>query len=617
LLAVTPVCALKLRVHCTLNSREFRICNDIRVGSLTVGFGVQGRLQTSPQATVRAEADQLVSVGKSAGLRGCFGGPDRSHCRLASILPSRFIMAVIVAATLAVKAHAHEGMPGMSGRVSSEPLGSVTFENSCKPQVKARLNLAVALLHSFWLDEAQRAFRDVAATDPQCAIAQWGVAIASLHQINGDLSAADIEAGSAALARADAAREKTAREAGYIGALHAFYAGYSRERYFERAQAYADAMQAVVTAYPGDPEAKAFYALGLLTSIAPDDLTLEKPRRAVAVLRPLLRAYPDHPGIAHYIIHACDNPQMAGDGLAAARHYAKIAPAAPHALHMPSHIFARLGLWQEDIQSNLASKAAAEKVQASAENRLHAMEFLEYAYLQTGEDAEAQRLAQEAVTVKASDVNPAYPDYFGIVQARFQALLAIETQDWSRAASLEPIAGAGTYSRGLTLLARAIAAGHTGDAGAADAAEQAYESLLAREPIVRAGGGFDTLHREIKAWAELAGGRPDAAVTMLQPVSERQRRVGKGEVELPAAEMMAEALLRAGKATQALQVYQASLVTDPNRLNGLLGAGRAAEASHQDVLAAQYYRAALKLCSQAGDVRRLRHARDVVRSHPT
>jgi tetratricopeptide (TPR) repeat protein len=521
---------------------------------------------------------------------------------------------MLAAVALAVNAHAHEGMHGSSERVGSEPLGSVAFENSCKPQVKARLNHAVALLHSFWLDEAQRAFREVAVADPECAIAQWGVAIASLHQINGDPSAADIEAGNAALARADAAREKTPREADYIGALHAFYDGYSQDRYFEHARAYADAMQTVAAAYPRDPEAAAFYALGLLASIAPDDLTLERSRRAVALLYPLLRDYPDHPGIAHYIIHACDHPQMARDGLVAARRYAKIAPAAPHALHMPSHIFARLGLWQEDIKSNLASKTASEKLHASAENRLHAMEFLEYAYLQIGHDAEAERIAQEAVTVKASDVNPAYPDYFEIVQARFQALLAIETQDWSRAASLEPIAGAGTYSQGLTLLAHAIAAGHTGDTTAADAAEQAYESRVAREPIVRAGGGMDTVRREIQAWAEFARGHPDTAITILEPISERQRMVGKGEVELPAAEMMAEVLLQSGKATQALQAYQASLATDPNRLNGLLGAGRAAEASHQSVLARRYYREALKLCAGAGDALRLRHARDVVKS---
>jgi len=548
----------------------------------------------------------------SAGLT--FPGVAAPAARPSRLLP--LFVALLTAAAAAGHACAHEGMAGMSDTASLAKLGSVSFETSCLRQVRSRFERAVALLHSFWLDESQRAFKDVAAADPDCSMAYWGVALASLHQINGEPSTADLEAGKAALARADKARESTPREAGYIRALHAFYDGYAPEHYLEHAKAYASAMQSLVAAYPRDAEARAFYALGLLAAVAPDDATLENPRRAVAVLYPLLRENPHHPGIAHYIIHACDNPRMAEQGLTAARRYASIAPGVPHALHMPSHIFARLGLWQEDIRSNLASKAAAQRLHASAENRLHAMEFLEYAYLQTGQDDAARALVQEASMVRAADVNPAYPDYYEIVQARLPALLAIETQDWSQAARLQPVAGAGAHSQGLTLLAHTIAAAHRRDAPSAAAAEQAYEALLAREKNVRAGGGLDTLHHEIRAWAELTRGNPDAAVALLRPISARQREVGKGEVELPAGEMMADMALLAGDATQALQAYQASLVSDPNRLNALLGAARAAELSNQWALAKRYYQYALASCSAGGAAPRLQHARDVVNSKP-
>src|SRR5437879_6018745 len=278
-------------------------------------------------------------------------------------------------------AHAHDRMAGMTNMPGTERIGTVSFENSCKPSVKAHFNRGVALLHSFWLDEAERTFEEVAATDPDCAIAFWGEAIANLHQINGEPSPADLAAGRTALAKADLAREQSPREAGYIEAMHLFYDRYEPKEYFAYAKRYADAMGALATAYPADLEAKLFYALALLEADPPGDTALVNPRKAVAILNPLLPDHPDHPGIAHYIIHASDNPEMPREGLAAARRYASIAPASPHALHITSHIFARLGLWQDDIRSNLASKAAAEKsdrtMHIGAANRLHAMELLE------------------------------------------------------------------------------------------------------------------------------------------------------------------------------------------------------------------------------------------------
>ena len=516
---------------------------------------------------------------------------------------------------------AHNGMPGMTNVSGAERLGTVAFENSCKPSVKADFNRGVALLHSFWLDEAERTFEKVAAADPDCAMAYWGEAIANIHQINGEPSSADLAAGRTALAKADVAREQSPREAGYIKALHRLFDGYDPNRYFDYAQGYADAMGALSGAYPTDLEAKLFYALGLLAADPPDDTALTNPRKAVAILEPLLREHPDHPGIAHYILHACDNPEMAREGLDAAHRYASIAPASPHALHMPSHIFARLGLWPDDIRSNLASKAAAERnggMHIGAENRLHAMEFLEYAYLQVGRDDEARQILEEARTVKASDVDPAYPDYWATVEARFPMLFVIETRDWAAAARLQPIEGAGTLSRGLILLAHAIAAGHLNDGRAGNEATRAYDVLLNKEPVVRPGGGLATLRDEIRAWADFSQGNHDVAQKLLRAIAERQRKVGKGEVELPAGEMLADMLLLDGKPKEALQAYQASLQSDPNRFNALLGAGQAAELAGQHAVAARYFRTLLVNCAGANGAALgvLEHARAVVSANP-
>lgn len=294
------------------------------------------------------------------------------------------------------------GMAHASAELTPAMLGSVTFQTSCKPQVKQQFNRAVALLHSFWLDEAERVFKAVAKRDPDCAMAQWGVAMTNFNQVNGGPTAAGVAAAIQALARADVAREKDSREAAFVRALHRFFEGYAEKDFQDYAERYAGAMAQVAAAYPSDLEAQIFYALALINSEPRDDVALANKKKAVAILYPLFRAHPNHPGIAHYIIHACDNPGMAQEGIEAAVRYASIAPAAPHALHMPSHIFMRLGLWQDDIRSNLASKAASEDpaVHVGAEARLHAMEFLEYAYLQSGQYSQAAAIVAEAKTVK-------------------------------------------------------------------------------------------------------------------------------------------------------------------------------------------------------------------------
>jgi tetratricopeptide (TPR) repeat protein len=525
----------------------------------------------------------------------------------------RNLAAPIALMSLSLGAYAGPGVPN---QVASGELGTVSFEISCRPAVKQEFNRGVALLHSFWYGEAQRAFEKVAAADPECAMAYWGEAMTHFPQVNGWPDAAAAALAERVLARGDAAHESTPREAGYLHALHAFYDGFTPGLALKKSEAYAKSMAKLSHEYPDDLEAHVFYALALLASDAPDDVQLINPRKAYAILAPLFRDHPDHPGIAHYILHACDNPSMARDGLEAARRFAAIAPASPHALHMPGHIFARLGLWQDDIHSNLASKAAAESTSGmhmGAENRLHAMEFLEYAYLQTGQDDEAHAILDEAKTVQASDVDPRYPEYYAQVEARYPALYAIETRDWVAAAHLNLVKGAGYLSQGLTLLAHAMAAGHLHDA---EKGQEAYQTFAAR--IAEAGKPLDAsvsrLRDEILAWADFSAQHVEAAAGLLHAIADRQAKVGKGEVELPAREMLADMLRLAGQPAEALKEYQASLLSDPNRFNALLGAGEAAEQLGLWPTAARFYRTLLSNCALADGTAReeLVHAQRVV-----
>jgi tetratricopeptide (TPR) repeat protein len=508
-------------------------------------------------------------------------------------------LATLVLCISSASAHDHAAMAEGSPPAT---LGVVSFETSCKAQVGESFNRGVALMHSFWHDEAEREFRRVLAADPDCAMAWWGVAMTHAHQILGTPTEADRAAGSEALSKADASRTKTAREAAYVHALHLLYEGFGADNaaYVAHAARYASAMGDIAAAYPDDLEATAFHGLALLAATPPDDVSLAYPKKAVSVLYGVFRTHPDHPGVAHYIIHACDNPQMAQEGLEAARHYALIAPAAPHALHMPGHIFARLGLWQEDIRSNLASKEAAERERgrAGAEALLHAMEFLEYAYLQVGQAKDASAIAGEAKKVKASEVDPRYAVYYPMVQARFTALLAIETQDWRAASRLAPIADAPWLSQQLTLLAHAMAAGHERDAQAGLRAAKAMDALIASQPQRPTGASATTVD-EIHAWAAFSQGDLQGAVALLQPIAERQARTGKGEVELPAGEMLGEMLLLSGQFEPALRQFESSLAVDPNRFNGLLGAARAAEKLGRRELAARYYRLLVTNCPRA------------------
>ncbi len=495
-----------------------------------------------------------------------------------------------------VPLEAHPGISsahvaGIIPAMAPPKIGAVDFPITCAPRVRADFNRGVTLLHSFWHDQAFGAFEKVASSDPECAMAYWGEAMTHFHQLLASPSLEDMQAATLEIRQADKAGEKSPRELAYIQALHRFFDQYRSRDYLQRATAYAAATEAIAKAYPHDLEAQVFYALALLASDSPKDVQLTNPRKSLAILQPLFRKYPNHPGIAHYIIHACDNPKMAQAGLVAARHYAQIAPAVPHALHMPAHVFARLGLWEDVIQSNLASKAAAEAagLHHGAENRLHAMEFLEYAYLQTGRFEEASSILAEARTIQPGDVDPRYPTMWGSVQPRYAALLAIETKDWTRAEHLHTDPDGSVAGRQTILLAQAEGAAQLRDRAAAVATQEQLRLLESKD---RAAGGSVTA-TETRAWVNFTLGRVDDAVAQLEPVAKQQAEMGKGEVEVSAREMVADMLLLSGHPAEALKSYQQSLSIDPNRFNGLLGAGQAAEQLGRTDLAKTYYRTLL------------------------
>ena len=506
-------------------------------------------------------------------------------------------LALILIADLAF-AHEHSGALPADAK-----LGTVSFQTSCKAEVKSNFNRGVALLHSFWFSEAQRVFEGVASADPDCGMAYWGVGMSYFRLWSSWPGPTELAAGRAALKQANAAAEKTPREGEYILALSALYEEFRPIEPWQYVGKYAAALGKIAADYPSDLEAKVFWAFVLMVSQPPDDANRTKIRQALNILKPLLEQYPEHPGIAHYLIHATDTPEFASQGLEAARRYAQIAPAAPHALHMPSHIFARLGLWQEDIQSNLASKAAAEQPHAGVENRLHAMEFLEYAYLQLGEDDKAEQIVFEGTTVKLSDLEARYADYYATVENRFRALYLIETKDWLAAARLEPTLSNTESGRWVIFLAHAMAAGHLKDIALADTtlseAQEWMKKQIHGKPLPKSGSREAGFLDEIEAWKDFADGRVDSAVRLLVPIADREDKEGKGEVDLPVRESLAEMFLLSGKPEKALEHYELSLKTDPNRVSALLGAGSAAEQLGRQQIAREYYRQLLTNCIHA------------------
>jgi hypothetical protein len=485
-------------------------------------------------------------------------------------------------------------LPQTPGMDMPTQVGRVEFQNSCSPRVKKHLDTGVAALYSFWFAESHQVFERVTTEEPDCAIAYWGVAMSDYEQIEGRSlpEGVQLAEGQAAIASGKAAARQTPREAAYFNAIAIIFDANGIPDHDQRVQRFSAAMGAISATYPSDRQAAVIYAMSLLKDGMPADPDLVRTRKALAILNGILQAEPNNPGVAHFIIHATDNPQMASLGLQAARRYAKLAPAAPHALHMPGHIFARLGLWDEDIRSNLASQRAAEQpslIHTEAQNRLHAMEFLQYAYLQTGQDAKAANVAREAATISQADFGPGFRQYWPLKEAGFPSRQALETRDWPAALASEPASGSDVLARQIIYWTRSVAAGHLRNAHAAERALAAYEATLSSSDLNAIKLHPRAQWAEAKAWTLFAEGQTDAAVALLRPIADRQDHIGKGELELPAREMMGDMLRLAERSADALHEYRLSLLADPGRLNTLLHAGEIAESLGLRPEASTYY----------------------------
>ena len=364
----------------------------------------------------------------------------------AMLRPSTILIVLVLFASLTLAQQSHEhGAP--------EQLGTVSFPTSCSPAINAQFERGVALLHSFAYSTAESTFREVAEKDPRCAMAHWGIAMSYFHELwDPRIAPANFALGRQEIERAQQIGAGTSREREFIAALALLYASNEQAAYAANAQRYAQAMQTLAADNPTDVESQVFYALALLSTASPSDKTHANQKRAVAILEPLYRKYPQHPGLAHYMIHACDNAEMASQGLPAAEAYAKIAPSAPHALHMPSHIFTRLGMWDDSIASNIASQAAAAQ-HGDIGEQLHAMDYLVYAYLQSGREAEAAKVIGQLKTMPVANTS----DYkVGYSATAMPVRYAVERRQWDEAASIVPPVGAPPQVLAIAIWARAI-----------------------------------------------------------------------------------------------------------------------------------------------------------------
>jgi hypothetical protein len=506
--------------------------------------------------------------------------------------------------------------------LTTTQLGTVHFPVSCRPEVQRSFERGVALLHSFWYEEAEKEFTQIALDDPHCVMAHWGVAMSLWHQLWNNPDDKVLQRGLDEIHEATITDGPiTPREQAYLSAIAVFYSNSKKLDHAARAQAYSEAMKKAYESYPDDHEAAVFYALSLLASEPHDDETFANRKQAAAVLEKLFATEPDHPGVAHYLIHAYDKPQLAQLGLPAARRYAEIAPAAPHALHMPSHIFARVGLWQDDIHSNLASIAATRKTAAmhmgGEGHQFHAMDFLIYAYLQSGREADAAKVIAEVKAMPkmksmyGSDFDPETN-----ALTKFPAIYDLELRRWSDAAALQVVPGSLRGDQSVTYWARAIGAARSGNLAQAHKDLEQMEVIrkqfvAERKRELAEAVGED--YQQAAAWVAHAEGKEDEAIANLRALADKTDKLGEEPAGIPAREQLADMLLEAKRPQQSLVEYQADLKLNPNRFNGLYGAARAAEAASKQSDAAEYYALLLKICEGSNSTRpELNRARELV-----
>jgi tetratricopeptide (TPR) repeat protein len=464
-----------------------------------------------------------------------------------------------------------------------EKLGKVSFPTSCKPAVQEPFNRGVALLHSFAYSAAEHAFQGVAEQDPRCAMAHWGMAMTYFHQLwEPPIDPAIISIAQKEIERAQQIGAGSERERQFIDALGFIYQDAATVPYSARALHYEQAMSRLAAANRSDVEAQVFYALALLANASPADKTHTRQKKAADLLEPLDRTYPEHPGIPHYLIHAYDNAELAQKGLRAARAYSEVAPSAPHALHMPSHIFTRLGLWQDSITSNLASRDAAHR-QGDTGDELHAMDYLVYAYLQLGRDKEAAEVIQQLTNMsKLNESNFIMAYASTAMPIRYE----VERGRWAEAAGIVPPAGAPPHVVAIAIWARGLGMARSGRIAEARAE---VDSLRQIEEQLRTSGNnywasqVRILTREVMAWLAQADRKPDEAATLMRASADEEDAIEKLPVTpgpiVPAREQLGYLLLEQNRASLALKEFQTALANAPGRRGALQGAAHAAALS--------------------------------------
>ena len=483
-------------------------------------------------------------------------------------------------------------------------LGQVDFPTSCLAAAQPMLEKGLALLHSFQYQEAQQTFAEAQSRDPKCAMAHWGSAMSLYHQLWDFPNDIKLKEGHAEIEKARKLNPAGPKEQGFLIAAAAFYQDDSKLSHQDRTKAYSAAMAKFHDQMPADVEVGSFYALTLVALAEQDVDSLINQKQAIAILDPLFQKYPDHPGVAHYLIHAADRPELAPQGLAAARRYAQIAPDSPHALHMPSHIFVRLGYWQDSVNSNIAADASARRLaeehKAESHYQTHAMDYLNYSYLQSGQEAKAREVIAAADHVIGAS-HERKDDYRIYLSSR----TAIELHRWKDAAALEePKVSADKLD--TVRWAKSIGAARSGDVAAAQANVKALaDSVAAREAQARKDGypppkEKATDLREAEAWLAYAKGQTEQALDELRAAAAYEERNGGESTFMPAREMLADMLADLKRSSDALLEYQTVLKNAPNRFDALLGGARAAQASGNATTAQTFYAQLAESCP-AGD----------------
>jgi hypothetical protein len=487
-----------------------------------------------------------------------------------------------------------------------EQLGKVSFPTSCDRKVQPQFDRAVAMLHSFWFQQGEKAFREILERDPSCAIANWGIAAILIgNTFAGNATAQDAQKAREAIQRGRLTGAKTERERFYIEAIAEYYDRFGDRPHGARMKSLADAFEVVAKRFPKDDEAQIFYAIYLTATQSPTDKTFADTLKAAQILDPQFKKHPDHPGVAHYLIHSYDYPPIAEKGLNAAKRYADIAPAAPHALHMPSHIFTRVGAWQASVATN---RRSADVSQAEKEpgGGLHAMDYMVYAYIQLARDKDANLVMQEARRVTNINPNASASAY---ALAAIPARIAVERTMWNDAAQLEPRSSKFPFTDAITHFARALGAARKGDTDAAEKGVQELARIVAG--LKAAKNDYWATEVEVQrlsaaAWIGYAKGNHDEALTLMRSAADLEDKSEKHAVTpgrlVPARELLGEMLLEMKRPAEALKEFETSEKHDRNRFRGLYGAAQAAAQSGDGAKAKLYFTRLVELAGK-GDPR--------------